>query len=663
MKNITLLTITLLFFSLLFFSGCTNTAAPEIPTAEARSSITTSTASDTPRPTASPKPIETIAPMVSPTQTEAPSLPCMIAFDSDREKNREIYIMGPDGKDPVKITNNPADDWDPAWSPDGSQVAFISNRENGKESGQFIYVMNADGNGVRQLSLENESKWPDWSHDGSRITYTHKGDIHVMNADGNGQSINLTDSPEEDAQSSWSPDDRQILWLSGGDNHWNLYTMNADGTNVRQLTQNGKVFDAAWTVDGQIFTHWDSQEAGCFNCVMNADGSNIKDAGGKGEIQRYLPFWTEDGHRVEVANGDILTSDNEIYLVSEIFPDMFLNLTNNPADDRNPDWPVNCGPRGKTAALDTGESKDPGQIVIGYAGDDPSQPQRKDDFQKACNEFGIQCVYGEIPELIEKGVDAIVQNSSPTAVDNFTSSLTEVQAKGIPLFVLDLGMNAKGVYSVTVDPRQWVNTSLEWMFKKMGEKGDFAYFDFQPDQNQTALIEDILGKYPGIKVVTQNTKKYNFNESKSDVHTLMDDYPNLKAIWANDSLSTIVLGMADTGISSEKWPLLRCEPTKEGLFIWKDRLKDHPGMQCISVSNPPGIAYDAAYAAYYLITGAQIDESALGGPYGNSLYVDIPVVTNDNLQEWLDKINFEDSQYVVDELMKPEEILQKWFIK
>lgn len=86
-------------------------------------------------------------------------------------------------------------------------------------------------------------------------------------------------------------------------------------------------------------------------------------------------------------------------------------------------------------------------------------------------------------------------------------------------------------------------------------------------------------------------------------------------------------------------------------------------MQCISVSNPPGIAYDAAYAAYYLITGAQIDESALGGPYGNSLYVDIPVVTNDNLQEWLDKINFEDSQYVVDELMKPEEILQKWFIK
>jgi hypothetical protein len=81
--------------------------------------------------------------------------------------------------------------------------------------------------------------------------------------------------------------------------------MNSDGSNVRRLTDDGKVGDVQWTVDGQLFAHWDNQEAGCFNCVMDDNGSNIKDAGGKGEIQRYLPFWTLDGQRVECVGGSL----------------------------------------------------------------------------------------------------------------------------------------------------------------------------------------------------------------------------------------------------------------------------------------------------------------------------------------------------------------------
>ena len=204
--------------------------------------------------------------------------------------------------------------------------------------------MNADGSDVRQLSRENESSSPDWSRDGSWITYEHQGDIHVIKADGSSPSTNLTNSPEQDIQPGWSPDGSRILWLSGGEGNRNIFTMDADGSRVQQLTNDGKVSDAVWTVDGQIFTHWDNRAAGCFNCVMDADGSNIKDAGGKGEIQRYLPFWTLEGDRVECVSGDMNKQDNEIYLVGEIYPDIFLNLTNNPADDRNPDWPADCGP-------------------------------------------------------------------------------------------------------------------------------------------------------------------------------------------------------------------------------------------------------------------------------------------------------------------------------
>jgi ABC-type sugar transport system substrate-binding protein len=248
-------------------------------------------------------------------------------------------------------------------------------------------------------------------------------------------------------------------------------------------------------------------------------------------------------------------------------------------------------------------------------------------------------------------------------VNGLSQSILKAKEKGIPVFILDAEIDTDGAYSVTVGQDELVNTSLEWMFNKIGGTGDFAYFDFQPDNNQAAIIEELLKKYPDIKVVTKDTAKYNFNENKSYVSSLMTDFPDLKAIWANESLSTIVLGMADTGIPSEKWPLLTCEPTKDGLFIWKDRLKDHQGMQCIAVSNPPGMAYDAVYAAYYLINGAKIDETALGGQYGRSLNVDALVVTNDQLPEWLNKIEYEDGKYVLDTLMEPKVIKERWFLE
>lgn len=62
--------------------------------------------------------------------------------------------MAADGSNQVNLTNNPADDTDPVWSPDGSQIAFVSNRDNGEGGGQFIYVMDADGSNVRQLTFE-----------------------------------------------------------------------------------------------------------------------------------------------------------------------------------------------------------------------------------------------------------------------------------------------------------------------------------------------------------------------------------------------------------------------------------------------------------------------------------------------------------------------------
>ena len=655
MKNATLSIFYALICITLFVSGCSKAALPtnednsitQPVTSTAPSSVETVTA-EAPTPTSIPEPI-----------------PCTIAFDTDRDGNQEIYSMASDGSELVNLSNNPGADMDPSWSPDGNQIAFVSNRVNDLDGGQFIYIMDADGTNVRQLSLENESQWPDWSPDGFWITYENKGDIFKIKADGSGASINLTHSPEQDIQPAWSPDGKNIAWLSGNEGHWNIFLINQDGSDLRQLTADGRVTYVTWTIDGQIFTIWDNQEAHCFKCVMDADGSNVKEAGGKGELQQYLPFWTQEGERVECISGaDIFSPDEEVYLVGEIFPDIFLNLTNNPARDQNPDWPANCllnrEPLAEEAPTSTPSGTSAANIVIGYAGDEPSQSQRRDAFEKACYELGIECVFGTLPELTDKGVSAVVQNSNDMVVRGLHQDILNARDKGIPVILLDAESITDGAFSVTVDHQRWMVTNLKWLLDVMGGKGEFAYFDLNPYRRYSNEITSILVQYPEVTIVDRRDGNYDSSKIKPEFSDFVRQYPEIKGIWTSYDNFQTILSLEENGFLVENWPKFVCDDSLDCLVKWKYLTQNNPGFETAAFGNPPGIAYDAVYVAYYLVTGAKIDESALAGPYGKSLYVDFPVVHNDNLQKWIE-IMEENHFSQLDQFMTPEEIREKWF--
>ena len=87
-----------------------------------------------------------------------PSYQNKIAFVSLRDGNFEIYVMNLDGSNPTRLTNNPASDTYPSWSPDEKRIAFTSNRDGNLE----IYVMNADGSEQRNLTNADDN-WPSWS--------------------------------------------------------------------------------------------------------------------------------------------------------------------------------------------------------------------------------------------------------------------------------------------------------------------------------------------------------------------------------------------------------------------------------------------------------------------------------------------------------------------
>lgn len=267
-----------------------------------------------------------------------------IAFMTNRDSNFEIYVMDSDGANQTNLTNNPAYDGHPSWSPDGSQIVFASERDGNYE----IYVMNADGSDpIRLTTSASTDAFPSWSPDGSQIVFTsydlslHNYDIWRMNSDGTG-AIKLTDNPTEDTEPVWSPDGTKIAFRSDRDGNMEIYYMDPDGNNQTNLTNHADADgEPNWSPDGSkiAFASVRDEFTGAI-WVMNADGSEptrLTDAVyGDGD-----PAWSPDGTRI-VFKGFRHYND-EIYVMNADGTDI-TRLTNNALpgntfpEDWMPDW-------------------------------------------------------------------------------------------------------------------------------------------------------------------------------------------------------------------------------------------------------------------------------------------------------------------------------------
>ena len=662
MKNKWIPFITLLVLFSLLLTGCAGTTTPKPSTEEAELPAEAdiveeeTTAAETAEPEATQEP------------TAEPIPPCTIAFQTDRDGNWEIYSMAPDGSELVNLTKNETDDTAPAFSPDGSRIAFVSNRSDGDEGGQFIYVMDADGGNARKLDSEDGSNHPAWSPTGEHIIYDNGNDIFIIKADGSEPLIQLTDSPEKDVQPDFSPEDDFITWISGDDNNANILVMDLRSFEIQQITPDAGVTDAQWTVDAEIFFHGDGELFGCFNCVMSADGSNIRDAGGKGRIQEFIPFWTLDGDRVECVSANIEEEDNEeIYLVSEIYPDIFLNLTKDPGNDRNPTWPDRCGLSYEAADDDSTQdatSPEDAEFIIGYEdADEVMTVQQRADLEQACSKLPIVCVMDDFDALIEQDVDAIISFSSRWHVLGSAPQIYDAVGRGIPVIILNAESDASGAYNLSIDSEA-IRSSSQWMFKNMEGTGEFIYFVFGQNAVHLSTVEEVLKEYPGISATSMPAEYGNDSFNWEYIKSLIDDNPNLGAIWSDEGVQELLI--AGSGILEGQPPYMICDPREDMLTMWKEATEVNPLFQCYSTIYPGGTAYEGVYFAYYLLSGFEINPDKLGGPFGNTLYYDYPVITNQNLDEWLNNPDgIRESSWGTYFIapMTPEQILEAWFVQ
>jgi len=375
--------------------------------------------------------------LAAPAHATTPGTNGLIAFEDLSTQPFRIETVAADGstRSAPLVTGT-----HPAWSPDGTQIAYIAPGGGANQ----IWVMDADGSNATQITSDpagHGADYPTWSPDGKRIAFSRAvpsfaSQIAVINRDGTGETpVTQVSGTQRDLRPNWSPDGSRIAFDSTRVGNEEVWLVNPDGSGLTQLTTTPGVADGGGSVepnfspDGTRIAFGTNRDTLNDNSgatdeiyVMNADGT-LSDRLTFDQVSDDFPSWSPDGK--QIAYGHAAAGSAQLYLMNADGTNQHQIL----ADAQKPDWqPTHPDSDGdglpddwETAGIDTPA----GHLDLPAMGADP---HHKDIFVELDAMPGDELSQSAIDDVVTAFANAPVSNPDGTTgidlhVDNGPASI------------------------------------------------------------------------------------------------------------------------------------------------------------------------------------------------------------------------------------------------
>ena len=258
------------------------------------------------------------------------------------------------------------------------------------------------------------------------------------------------------------------------------------------------------------------------------------------------------------------------------------------------------------------------------------------------------------------GTDVVIIN--PVSATSLNPVIDKAIEAGIIVLGVDSVISHPDVITLATDQYKWAEIQAEHLATVLGGEGSIVVYNaiagFPASDTREQAFDDVLEKYPNINVLKKVYHNWDEGEAKQLTATMISAYPEIDAVLNQDCSPGIMQGFEEAGADMPK--VITSDGSITYLNMWNDyntENSDNP-LDAIIVGNPPGIGASAIKVAVQMMNGKEFKDDVLSEVDGGmAILMDpAPVITNDNLAEWVETTSTMDVSYTFSAVLSDEEI-------